>query len=220
MYDRIAGHGGRTIANCAPVSAEIIAAGVRAGTQATVNFVETGSAINRLRWGQLYTPISLAKPPGLPGKPNDVDPRYANVTGWPVSNLYAALDFGSLVFMYDRMVPNVTGWRDPAIRTNVMAHTFPITPQILGPGFIVGCERVVTKTQGTFALPSSELCAAKRAPVMASASGALCVREFDLAGWQIAVRRRVPTPASVVDIGSSGKAAFAVVVPDDDCAGK
>ena len=210
IYERIRSRGGRAMANCAPVTEEVIADGARAGAEAVVNFVETGSAINRLRWAQLYTPIALAKGLLQPGKPSDIDPRYANVTGWPVSNLHAALDFGCVVFNYDRAVPNVTGWREPGRWVSVMAHTFPLTPQTLGAGFVVGCERVVTKTSGEFT-PSSDL---EYCPPREVAS--LCVREFDHDGWQINVRRRLAAPAAV-QLGGVREAIFAVITPDSEC---
>ena len=217
IYDRVKRAGGHMMANCAPVTQEVVSAGVQAGADAPVNFVETGSAINRLRWAQLYTPIGLAKPPvPIPGKPNDSDPRYANVSGWPADNLYASLDFGCLTFMYDRAVPNVTGWRQPLAWINVMRHAFPITPQELGPGFVIGCERVVAKVSGTYA-PSTEPAVCAKRPAGRS-SLLLCVREFDREGWQRTVRRGVPAPASV-ELGkaSDGLGSFAVVTPDEDC---
>ena len=46
--------------------------------------------------------------------------------------------------MYDMLLPNVSGWRQ---KDNVMQHIFPTTPVEIGPGFIVGKERIVTKTR-------------------------------------------------------------------------
>ena len=91
----------------------------------------------------------------------------------------------------------------------------PRTPQTLGAGFIVGCERVVTKASGAFA-PSGDAtyCASGRERMRASPL--LCVREFDRDGWQTNVRRRVAPPATV-ELGAAGKNTFAVVVPDADC---
>jgi hypothetical protein len=231
VYDRIRARGGRAMANCAPVASEVVAAGAEAGAEAVVNFVETGSAINRIRWAQLYTPIALAKGLLTPGQPSDVDPKYANVTGWPVSNLFASLDFGALVFMYDHHIPNVTGWEVPGKWVNVFAHLFPMTAQLLGPGFIIGCERVVTKVSGTFApsddrryCHSQEPATGAARSVAASSSSdslfsspTLCVRKFDNDGWQISVERRVAVPATV-KLGGGEAGVFAVVVPDAGCA--
>ena len=119
-----------------------------------------------------------------------------------------------------RHVPNVTGWDESPPRwVSVMRHTFPITPQILGPGFIVGCERVVSKVSGDFA-PSSDptYCAGRGRERRrhAGEAASLCVREFDRDGWQASVRRNVAPPASV-SLGAAGENAFAVVVPDADC---
>eukprot|EP00966_Prymnesium_polylepis_P156586 3617968-Prymnesium_polylepis.1 len=218
IYERIRAHGGRAMANCAPVTAEVVAAGASAGADAVVNFVETGSAVNRLRWAQLYTPIGLAKGLLPKGKPSDIDPRYANVSGWPVPNLYAALDFGCLTFMYDHALPNVSGWRTPGKWVSVMRHIFPITPQTLGAGFVVGCERVVTKVGGAFAPSDDPMYCARAARARTHGSSLLCAREFDRDGWQTSVQRRLVPPAKV-DLGAAGKNAFAVVVPDADCDG-
>ena len=96
---------------------------------------------------------------------------------------------------------------------------YPITPQVLGPGFIVGCERVVSKVSGDFA-PSSDptYCAGRGRERRrhAGEAASLCVREFDRDGWQASVRRKVAPPASV-SLGAAGENAFAVVVPDADC---
>ena len=89
----------------------------------------------------------------------------------------------------------------------------------LGSGFIVGCERVVSKVSGAFA-PSSDptYCAGRGRERRRHAGEAtsLCVREFDRDGWQASVRRKVAPPASV-SLGAAGENAFAVVVPDADC---
>ena len=220
IIDAVLARGGTMMTNCAPVTAEVTAYGVRAGRAAQVSFVETGTAINRLRWAQLYTPLGLAKPVGSSGgAAGDLDPAYANVTGELVDNLYASLDFGCVSFAYNRILPNASGWRDPAARDSVVRHAFPLTPQRLGGGFIVGRERVLTKVSGSFAPYAGGAGvrdAAERAPA------ALCVREFDRDGWKLRVRRGLPSPAKTTllpDGGAEG-AAFAVVAPDSECAGE
>ena len=148
-----------------------------------------------MRWSQLYTPLGLAKQSNASGGPSgDLDPNYKNLTGGWVDNLYAALDFGCLMFAYTRVIPNATGV------VNIVQHAFPITPQRLGEGFIVGRERVVTKVSGGFA------------PL--GVDGPLCVMSFDRDGWLQGSQRAVPAPANVTASGG-----FAVVVPDGDCDG-
>jgi hypothetical protein len=87
-------------------------------------------------WGQLYTPVSLSK---ALFQLSDYDPRCANVSGLPVDNLWAGLGFGTLTYMYDMLLPNVSGWNAP--KANVMQHISPTTPTELGPGYIIGQER-------------------------------------------------------------------------------
>ena len=179
------------------MTSEVVRAGAAAGERATVNFVETGSAIGRLRWSQLYSPLGLAKASNATGGGGgDIDPAYADVSGELVDNLYAQLDFGCLTFAYRRVVPNATG-------ESIIRHVFPVTPQRLGAGFIVGRERAVTKVSGSFAPDGN--------------TGPLCVRSFDRDGWQLHVQRDAPAPVNVT-LPFDG-AAFAVVVPDADCEG-
>ena len=99
-----------------------------------------------------------------------------------------------------------------------MAHLFPITPQTLGFGFLIGCERAVTKVSGTFA-PSADrtYCDQPRdEPAGAASAELLCVRMFDRDGWQTAVQRGVAAPAKV-SLPAPGRV-FAVIVPDAACA--
>mmetsp|Transcript_57506 Transcript_57506/g.125006 ORF Transcript_57506/g.125006 Transcript_57506/m.125006 type:complete len:154 (+) Transcript_57506:383-844(+) len=113
--------------------------------------VET-STEGRMNWNKLHTVIGLAKGPAA-GQSSDPDPKYKNVTGQPTSNLLANLDFGGLTYMYDYVVPNRTGYPH-----NVMQHLFPTTAITIGPGFVVGEERIVTKVNGNYSLWGSEGC--------------------------------------------------------------
>lgn len=191
IYDKVLSHSPSSrMANSAPVAGSVVTAGAAAaaaGRKAVVNFVETGSVAERMRWAQLYTPIGLAKQPVVPGHSRDINPRYQNVTGEPVSNLRAALDFGCITFMYDRRMPNVTGWRT---RSNVFQHIAPITPVQLGFGYIVGETRVITKVSGTFD------------PLLGSSKR--CVRYFDEAGYQTSVETRPATPPRPVTVATRG----------------
>ena len=54
------------------------------------------AAKGRETWGQMYTPIGLAK---ALFQLSDPDPAYKNVTGQPVDNLWADLDFGTLTYV-------------------------------------------------------------------------------------------------------------------------
>ena len=101
-----------------------------------------------------------------------------------------------MTFAYDQVLPNAT-----TAGESIMRHAFPITPQRLGEGFIVGRERVLTKSSSAVAPMGYD--------------GALCVRTFDRDGWQTGTLRGVAAPANV-SLPADG-AAFAVVVPDDDC---
>jgi hypothetical protein len=66
---------------------------------AAPSFVETGwsTGLNSLYWAALYTPIGLAEEAS--SKSDSAD---------PVSFLHMALDFGGLVAMRERVLPNVS----------------------------------------------------------------------------------------------------------------
>ena len=111
-------------------------------------------------------------------------------------NLSALTLCRELRYMYDMLLPNVSGWRQ---KENVMQHIFPTTPVEIGPGFIVGKERIVTKARESFSFPGG----AKR----------LRVRYFDRAGWlQSTVAVAVPRVTAEVDGG--GPRSFAVIDPE------
>lgn len=165
-----------------------------------LHFAET-SAKGREIWGWTSTPVGLAKALFQNGDP---DPTYANVTGLPVDNLWADLDFGCLTYMYDMLLPNITGWNDggevdgkettPKVKSNVMQFIFPTTPVTLGQGWIVGRERIVTKVARTFTfLPAR-----------------LVLRYFDRQGWLTSTTvQQGPTVAVSLDAHTNS---FAVIM--------
>ena len=44
--------------------------------------------------------------------------------------------------------------------STIMTHLFPITPIELGPGFVIGTDRLITKVSGVFHAPNSSQAAA------------------------------------------------------------
>lgn len=92
-------------------------------------FIETGSISNLTR-GQLYTPIALGD--------HLTEKRPVDC----YRNMLDALDYGALYYWYsDQIVAT-----EPTL-TSVM---FPITPIELGPGYIIGQERILTNRSGSF----------------------------------------------------------------------
>ena len=98
--------------------------------------------------------------------------------------------------MYDMLLPNASGW---STADNVMQHIFPTTPVELGPGFIIGKERIVTKASRTFGFPAAH-----------DGSERLCVSIFDRQGW-LTNSSVVEGPQVAVALGG-GARSFAVVV--------
>jgi hypothetical protein len=140
---------------------------------------------------------------------SDPDPRYANVTGLPVDNLWADLDFGTLTWMYDMLLPNVTGdthmllpsstggdMHTRKVLPNVMQYIFPTTPTELGPGWIIGRERIVSKTARSFTFPAG--------------SSPLLLRYFDRQGW-FESKHIVTGPIVHVAVDGGGARSFAVI---------
>lgn len=187
------------IANSMPVTRTVMEAGIRNNV---IQFVET-SAKGRESWGQAYTPVGLAK---ALFQLSDPDPAYKNVTGLPVDNLYADFDFGTLTYMYDMYLPNITSWQQ---ERNVMQAIFPTTPVKLGRGFIIGQERIVTKMSGAFSWPKCE---------KASASSSPCgprLRYYDRQGWLNSTSHLEHCEVTVSVDGTSR--AFAIIDSSDMC---
>ena len=90
-------------------------------------FIETGSISNLAR-GQLFTPIALGD-------------HLTEKTGLDAYHtMLGALDYGAVYYWYNAIVvPN---------HQSLDSKMFPITPVQLGPGFIIGQERIITKTSG------------------------------------------------------------------------
>jgi hypothetical protein len=109
---------------------------------------------------QLFTPIMLNRPPG---GCDDIDPLYRRRAtsmetglydprtgcGAACWNVLAHLDFGVLSELDQVPFPryNATGG---LVRSTLHSYLFPITPQELGEGFVIGTDRLVTKISGTF----------------------------------------------------------------------
>jgi hypothetical protein len=92
LYDEVVTkRGGAMIANSMPATRTVMEAGIRNNV---VQFVES-SAKGREFWGHAYTPVGLSK---ALFQLSDPDPAYANVSGRPVDNLWADLDFGTLTY--------------------------------------------------------------------------------------------------------------------------
>jgi len=85
----------------------------------------------------------------------------------------------------------VSGWTN---FENVMQHIFPTTPIELGPGFIVGRERIVTKVSRSFTRTESEL----------------TLRVFDRQGF-LTNKSTVKGPEVQVNLDGGGARSFAVV---------
>lgn len=81
-------------------------------------------------------------------------------------------------------VLQVTGW---TTKVNIIHHLFPITPVQLGPGFVIGVERVVTKVPGQFSLSDSSSTGFAQAIHFSSdkISHELVLSSFDRSGWLV-----------------------------------
>lgn len=92
-------------------------------------FVETGSISNCAK-AILYTPVALGD---HLSETNEAD---------AYSVMLKALDYGCLYNWYgDDIIPT---------HKTLASYMFPITPVQLGPGFIIGKERIVTKESGLY----------------------------------------------------------------------
>ncbi len=93
-------------------------------------FIETGSISNLTR-GQLYTPIALG---------DHLTERNATDA---YQNMLKALNFGGVYYWYYYRV-------EPHDEPTLTEHMFPITYIEMGPGFVIGKERIVTNRSGLF----------------------------------------------------------------------
>ena len=119
----------------------------------TVNTVELSSFV-RAQQTQLYTPVAFMRADAELGR--DDDPRYNGTgcsdrgSGFPsapcrdvCANFMTLLDFGVLE-------TNLNGLLKNNSKPTMWQQLFPITPLTLGDGFVIGRERVVTKSPGVF----------------------------------------------------------------------
>eukprot|EP01052_Picozoa_sp_SAG31_P033612 SAG31_NODE_3822_length_3852_cov_2.137490_2_plen_255_part_00 len=118
-----------------------------------MHFVENGEAWHGY-WPQLFTPLQLNR---YGGNIHDPDPKYDPNGSIPMAldvftNVLEHLDHGVLSFGYDGLFRN-----DP--RRTCYTAMFPITVVEIGPGFVIGVERLVSSSEGTFHKPQD---AAKR----------------------------------------------------------
>lgn len=93
-------------------------------------FIETGS-INNLTRGQLYTPIALG------------DHLTERTAADAYQTMLKALNFGGVYYWYYYRV-------EPHDQPTLTEHMFPITYIEMGPGFVIGKERIVTNRSGLF----------------------------------------------------------------------
>ena len=94
----------------------------------TIRFVETASITNLTR-SLLYTPISLGDHLTVR---NSVD---------AYKDMLKALDYGCLYYFYRH-----TAGEHPTLTSKM----YPTTPIVLGKGYIIGKERILTNTSGNF----------------------------------------------------------------------
>ena len=93
-------------------------------------FIETGS-ITKLTKGQLYTPVALG---------DHLTERTATDC---YQNMLKALDFGAVYYWYYYRV-------EPHAQPTLTDFMFPITYIEMGPGFVIGRERILTNRSGLF----------------------------------------------------------------------
>ncbi len=91
----------------------------------------------------LHTPISLGFRPNRGGKP--AGENYAKIV---VKGAIAYLRHGMLYFHYGTQLP--APGQSGSGEYGPFNHMFPITPVELGPGFVIGKERIVTCVSRTF----------------------------------------------------------------------
>lgn len=104
IFKAVRTQGGMLFTNSVPTTAtEYEWARAHGSHMAAPSFVETGwsTGMNSMLWAALYTPIGLAEETSSKGRstaPDGAD---------PVGFLRMALDFGGLVAMRERVLPNV-----------------------------------------------------------------------------------------------------------------
>jgi len=101
-----------------------------------IAFMETG-AVTDLYCSHLSTPIGLGD---HITERNELD---------CYRGMLRFLDFGSLYFYYHQQV-------EPFTHPTLTRYMFPITPNTLGEGYIIGDERIITKKSGYYSLGAKE----------------------------------------------------------------
>ena len=93
IYDEVVGRrGGTMITNYMPITRTVMHAAIRNNV---LSFVESSNK-GREFSGHAYTPLALSK---ALFQQHDYDPKYMNIGGDPVDNLWADLDFATLTYM-------------------------------------------------------------------------------------------------------------------------
>jgi hypothetical protein len=156
LYARVFAKGGQVVANDPPVTRTFRSwlvgqaklyedtGGKKGGV--AIHFAETGQEV-RGRVVQLYTPVMLDRC-GTEGQGGpDINPKYNNTVGISAGlNIAAHLDYGVLSVMCTEPMANSSG------STNIVQWLYPITPTLLGPGTVIGADKIVTKASGSYCL--------------------------------------------------------------------
>ena len=149
--------GGRLVMNGAPQTRSWIRAMVNDPQHASLNENENSQAWFATHT-QLYTPLHLIR---YGGNLRDLDLKYNHSDLWPNDHgrrllamtapclsITDHLDFGALTISYDSLFPNSS-------TPNIYSRMFPTTALEIGPGFVLGNERVVTKVSGRYTAPGA-----------------------------------------------------------------
>ena len=136
--------GGVFLANSPPLTKTV------ADLQASVHFAE--DIINqKMEYLHPYTPVGLARTQGQQTGV-DPDPRTHDMGAALGANAAGHLLQGVATFAYDRLYP----WQEQGRGGTIAQHMFPLTVSRVGPGYVVGTDRVITGVPGTFTFPSGE----------------------------------------------------------------
>ena len=99
----------------------------------SVNFIENHRQIEGY-WTHLYTPLMLNRESTV-----DNDPKYNGTVGLSAgANVRAHLDFGTLSHLTSILMPNNSAH-------SIYSKLVPITPVEVGPGYVLGREKLVTR---------------------------------------------------------------------------
>jgi hypothetical protein len=127
--------------------------GQQAGGQggANLHFLED-SEETRVQFSHLFTPLTLNR---FGAQIHDLDPKYNNtcknksdVAACTGANVMDNLDYGVASYLYDGLFAK--GSSPPMLQ-----RMFPLTALRIGPGMVIGKERIITKQNGTFRIDGS-----------------------------------------------------------------